>query len=48
MDDPDEPELEVGPEVWELQTQLDELNGQLWANLEKMAEAYDALDCPKC
>ena len=47
MDDPHEPELGAGQEVRELKGQLSELNCQLQANREEMAEAYDALDRAK-
>ena len=47
MDDPNEQELEARQEVRELKAQLSELNCQLQANREEMAEAYDALDRAK-
>ena len=47
MDDPNEQALKAGQEGREVKAQLGELNSQLQANSEEMAEAYDALDHAK-
>lgn len=44
MNNPNEQEFEAGQEVRELKAQLEELDCQLRANKEEMAEAYDVLD----
>ena len=47
MDESNELELQAKKEVRELNSQIGELNCQLQANQEEMAEAYDMLDHAK-